>query len=137
MHQFPSIGCLVHILWQVFSNINIGRFTYSAPQTGALLNQNVSVTYPSALTAAPTRTVALGIVDFKFSLSDSNMFIYIVNVLKSQTGFVMNVQVNVDTHFVAPMRISYLTVDPSFTQPFSVNYFTVVINSFNLATTQW
>ena len=127
MRQCQSIGSQVRILWQVNLNINKGRFSYSSPQSGTLLNQNVSVTYSSALTAAPTRVVALGIVDFKFSLSDSNMFIYVVNVGMSQTGFIMNVQVNVDTYFLAPMKISYLTVDPSFTQPFSVNYFTVVI----------
>jgi hypothetical protein len=127
VRQCQSIGSQVRILWQVNLNINKGRFSYSSPQSGTLLNQNVSVTYSSALTAAPTRVVALGIVDFKFSLSDSNMFIYVVNVGMSQTGFIMNVQVNVDTYFLAPMKISYLTVDPSFTQPFSVNYFTVVI----------
>ena len=127
MRQCQSIGSQVRILWQGKFNINKRRFSYFLPQTGKLLNQNVSVTYSSALTAAPTRVVALGIVDFKFSLSDSNMFIYVVNVGMSQTGFIMNVQVNVDTYFLAPMKISYLTVDPSFTQPFSVNYFTVVI----------
>lgn len=40
------------------------------------LGENVNVLYPTALSAPPTRMVALGIIGFNFDPTDYNMYLY-------------------------------------------------------------
>jgi len=51
------------------------------------LAENITVIYNTALTAAPTRNVALGIIDFDFDLSDYDLFLYMVVNGLGQGGF--------------------------------------------------
>lgn len=91
------------------------------------LGENVTVIYLTALSAPPTRMVALGIIDFNFDLTDSNMYLYMYVNGIGQAGFQFGIYANSYTYFLGPMRINYLTVDPAFIYPFSITYFTVVI----------
>jgi hypothetical protein len=91
------------------------------------LSETVVVPYATALSAPPTRNVALGIINFNFDLTDSNLFLYMIVQGIGQGGFQFAIYANSYTYFLGPMRISYITVDPAFIYPFSITCFVVVI----------
>lgn len=102
--------------------VNLGTFQYIPSSTTGYISELVSVSYASSLTAAPTRSVALGIADFNFKLTNTTLDFYMVIYSKSATGFVTNIAGNTQTNF-KNLRLSYITVDPSFTSLFGINFF--------------
>ena len=73
------------------------------------------------------RLVALGLLDFNYNLTDTHLYMKIVNPWIALNGFYVNISSNMGYYFLSAVKINYLTVDAAFTQPFSISYFTSVI----------
>jgi hypothetical protein len=75
------------------------------------------------MTGPPKYLTDLGIIDYSFSLSDSNLYLYLVCDSVYQSYFTIYIEVDSISYFMGAMRISYLSVDPSYPYTFSISYF--------------
>ena len=108
------------------SLVNSGQFGYAPAFSGPFSNQVVTVMYGLTMTGV-SRQIALGLINFNYDLTDTNLYFRIIMSALGTNGFQANFSSNMGSYFLSTTRISYLTVDPAFTQSFSISYFNPVL----------
>lgn len=91
------------------------------PGISGIFNETVPVTYANALSATPTKSIALGLIDFDFKINTEIFFKMTMLGNKTATGFWFWITSTRGSDILT-LKINYLTVDPSFNEPFSIAY---------------